>query len=177
MQRIVCLLSLFLLTACASTTGYHSKSQFSGHQVSNSRVKDVYVFYSGTPVPWEFEQLGLVTATGDQTASDKEVMAHFKMKALNIGADAIISVNSRTTPRNSGLVFGEKDPYNAISYQGTAIKFTDFDNLPDHIKVHTSHPDYQSKSIVDRESQNKSNSAVFEIFLSLAIGIAYLVSP
>lgn len=177
MLRIATIVSVLFLTACASTTGYHSDSQFNGVKYADSRVKDVYLFYPGTPIPGEFEQLGIVTATGDQGARDQDVLSHLKIKALNTGADAVIAVDRRIESRSAGLVFDDdKDTYPAISYQGTAIRFTDIDALPNHIKVHMNSPDYHAQQQVRNDNNSQSNSIVFELFLSLAIGIAYLVS-
>jgi hypothetical protein len=140
-------------------------------------VKDVYLFYPGTPIPGEFEQLDIVTATGDKGASDNDVIAHLKMKALNSCTDAIIEIDRRIAPRDSGFIFEDKqDSYHAISYQGTAIRFTDLEALPDHVKGHMSVPGYDSQQLVRRDKHNQSNSIIFELLLSLTIGIAYLIS-
>ena len=177
MHRIATLISILFLTACASTTGYHPDSNFSGIKYYDSRVKDVYVFYPGTPIPAEFEQLGFVTATGDQSSDDRKVLSHLKIKALKSGADAIIEVNRRIEPRESGLIFGDdKDNYNAISYQGTAIRFTNLESLPDHIKIHMESPDYQSQQIVRNDNNSKDNSTMVELILSILLGVAYLVT-
>ncbi|MGK0444046.1 MAG: hypothetical protein ACJA1U_000976 [Bermanella sp.] len=177
MLRIATIVSILFLTACATSTGYHPDTHFSGVKYSDSRVKDVYLFYPGTPIPGEFEQLGLVTATGDQGSSNQDVLSHLKVKALKSGADAIIAVDRRIEPRSAGLIFDdEKEHYNAISYQGTAIRFNDIDALPDHIKVQMNAPDYHAQRVVRNDSDSRSNSIMFELFLSLALGVAYLVS-
>lgn len=177
MHRIAALIAILFLTACASTTGYHPNSHFNGVKYQDARVKDVYVFYPGTPIPAEFDQLGLVTATGDQGARDQTVISHLKIKALNAGADAIIEVNRRIEPRESGLIFeDDKDSYHAISYQGTAIRFKDIESLPENIKVHMQSPDYHALQVVRDDREAESNSMMFELIFSMLLGVAYLVT-
>lgn len=177
MHRIALLIPYLFLTACALSTGYSPDTSYNGTQYQTSRVKDVYVFYPGTPVPGEFQQLGLVSATGDRGSSDRDVMAHLKVKALKIGADALISVNRYIEPREAGLIFDdERDNYNAIAYQGTAIRFNDLESLPENIKTTMASPDYSAQAKVNRDNESSSNSTMFELFLSLVLGIAYLVT-
>ncbi|NVK36844.1 MAG: hypothetical protein HWE18_02865 [Gammaproteobacteria bacterium] len=177
MHRIALLIPYLFLTACALSTGYSPDTSYSGIRHETSRVQDVYLFYPGTPVPGEFQQLGLVSATGDSSSSDRDVISHLKMKALNIGADALIAVNRHIEPREAGLIFDdERDNYNAIAYQGTAIRFNDIETLPEHIKTVMASPDYSAQTRVNQDKESSSNSTMFELFLSLVLGIAYLVT-
>lgn len=171
------ILIIVLLSGCATTTGYHSQAEYAGHSSHSSRVENILLYYQGSTIDWPHEQMGLVTATGDKHASTGEVIAHLKMKAQSIGADAIINVHAINRERESGLIFSDdRDTYQAIAYQGVAIRFNDIESLPDHIQSQFKTTDTHSQRIVKAENDRKSSSAAFEMILSVVLGVAYLIA-
>jgi len=70
----------------------------------------------------------------------------------------------------------DKESYQAINYQGVAIRFTDFENLPAHISSKLEYEDYQAQNYVQKTNQSQSDQFEFEFIFSIILGIAYIVA-
>lgn len=176
-KLLTSILIFTLLSGCAVSTGYHSRAEYTGSSNHASRVDNVLIYYQGSTIEWPHEQLGLVTAIGDRHASTSEVMAHLKVKAQRIGADAIVNVRSINRQRESGLVFSDdRESYQAVAYEGVAIRFDDIESLPESTQSKLQTTDTRSQKIVSGESESRSSSMAFDMVFSLVLGIAYLLT-
>jgi uncharacterized protein YbjQ (UPF0145 family) len=173
------LIFCIFLTGCAVSTGNDQNAHFipDGPLNFESRVQGVALFYEGSQLSEPYTQIGLVTAEGNRYSDNQDVLNYLKIKAKNSGADAVINVKPMITEREDGLMFSDdKESYQAINYQGVAIRFTDIEKLPDHITSKLSYRDYQAESYVQNTNQAQSDETDFEFMFSIILGIAYVVS-
>lgn len=177
-KSAILLLCIFL-TGCAVSTGNDQSARFipDGPLNFESRVRGVALFYEGSNLSEPYTQIGLVTAEGNRYSDNQDVLNYLKVKAKQSGADAIINVKPMITERDSGIMFSDdKDSYQAINYQGVAIRFTDIENLPEHISSKLEYEDYQAQNYVQKTNQAQSDQFEFEFIFSIILGIAYLVA-
>ncbi len=172
------LLSL-AISGCAITTGDDNNARFISSSPDNysSRVQSVPIYYEGMTIDAPYTQIGLLLAEGNRYARDEMVINYLKVKALHVGADAVINVKRTLSQRNEKSMMDEEDHYySSINYEGVAIRFTDLDAVPANIKASMNVSNQSAVTEVDHDRESQSAKSGFEIILSIILGIAYIAA-
>lgn len=114
-----------LLSSCF--TNGHRASSYSSiirRDTCDNPPKEIQLYYTGEPVPFEYEQLGYVEAYSGQNSSPQQALDHLKYEAWINCADAIINVKDSWVDRQRNVLFfpSQNEHYTAKSFSGIAVR-------------------------------------------------------
>jgi len=122
----------FLFSGCAMTHGDYIKTEYTRLRNDPCKVPSgqMYLFFEGENIDFEYTRLGHVEAIGDRYADNQEILDHLKYKARENCANGVINIQKGLRDRTEGVGLSDEHdkPYDAHTFQGVAVQI-DADSL------------------------------------------------
>lgn len=131
MKKALVLLIFAQLWGCGYGNNIQTNITPIGHISYDEKTYDIEVYWESIqPEDKDFQQLAFLEAEGAQNSSTEELLRKLKKQAMDIGADAIISVKQNYIEREKGdlaadLITGKStsEKYMATKLTAMAIRY------------------------------------------------------
>ena len=113
------------LTSCFVTYGDTTDASYTvlDQEPCYRNAEQMYLFFEGENIDFNYKKVGIVTVEGRQYASDAEILDHLKYQAWQNCANGIIGISENYKERSEGVLFSEEteEYYSAKVYSGIAV--------------------------------------------------------
>lgn len=166
----------FFFTGCAMTRGDYIKSEYT--QLNEVECQEpqpqMYLFFEGEPLDFDYTRLGHVEAIGDRYADNDEVLDHLKYEARENCANGIINIRKGIRDRTEGVgLSAENDrPYDAHTFHGVAVQI---DTDTTFLKKYGDQTDTTYIEEVETTLEKERKQTGTQVVVSILTGIGAVV--
>jgi uncharacterized protein YbjQ (UPF0145 family) len=125
MKKVFILFILAQFWGCGYGNNIQTNITPIGHISYDEKTYDIEVYWENIlPEDKDFQQLAFLEAEGPKNSSTEELLSKLKKQAMDIGADAIISIKQSYTERERGDLAADLITGKSSSEKFMAIKLT-----------------------------------------------------